>query len=124
MNILITNTDNTTQDQNTWAFNADWINQKELNILRGDYSEVKGCVIDAFRKAELKVHAHEIFKKPQEMIAIALAKEFNCSKYDVYQIETVNTSWVSKSWIAKIDGKGDVSGFLTVNSNNVDFKFN
>lgn len=124
MNVLITNTDNTTQDQNTWDFNADWISEKELNILRGDYSEVKGCVVDAFRKAELKVHAHEISKKPQEIIKTAISKKLNCSRHDVYEIETTNTSWISKSFTAKVDGVGVISGLLTVNNFSVDFEFN
>lgn len=109
MKLEITKTDNATRNEIQFAFNAGWINQKELNALRGDYSEIRGDVVDFFRNAELKVHAHEVFKRPDEKIAIAIAKHLDCNKYDVYEVE-VNGG----KFTAKVDNHGEVSGAIEV----------
>lgn len=109
MKLAITKTENTTSKENIFAFNAGWINQKELNALLGDYSEIQGDVVDYFRNAELKVHAHEISKHPENMISVAIAKHLNCSKYDAYEIEVNRCSFT-----AKVDNHGEVSGTVEV----------
>lgn len=109
MKLSINKTDNATKEEIQFAFNANWINQKELNALRGDYSEIRGDVVDFFRNAELKVHAHEVSKNLDEKIEIAIAKHLSCNKYDVYEVE-VNGG----KFTAKVDNHGCVSGTVEV----------